>query len=56
LENLGAEVDINRARETIRENIKLSAKKGVCYYELRKHKPWLDENAQNYQIKGNKPN
>jgi hypothetical protein len=43
LENLGAEVDIHRASETIRENIKISAKGSLVYYELKKHMPWLDE-------------
>jgi hypothetical protein len=42
LENLDAEVDINRAWETIRENIKISAKESLGYYELKKHKPWFD--------------
>jgi hypothetical protein len=41
--NLDAEVDINRAWETIRENIKILAKESLVYYELKKHKPWLDE-------------
>jgi hypothetical protein len=27
----------------IRENIKILAKKGIGYYELKKHKPWFDE-------------
>jgi hypothetical protein len=43
LENLDAEMDINRASETVRENIKISAKANLCYYKLKKHKPWLDE-------------
>jgi hypothetical protein len=43
LENLNAEVDIARARETIRHNIKISAKENLGYYELRKYKPWFDE-------------
>jgi hypothetical protein len=43
LENLDAEVDINRAWETIRENINISAKECLGYHELNKHKPWLDE-------------
>jgi hypothetical protein len=34
---------INRAWETIRENIKLSAKESLGYYELKKHKTWLGE-------------
>jgi hypothetical protein len=41
LEILDTEVDINRAWETIRENIKISAKEGVGYYERKKHKPWF---------------
>jgi hypothetical protein len=43
LENLGTEVDINRAWETITENIKISAIESLCYYERKKHKPWSDE-------------
>jgi hypothetical protein len=43
LENLDAEVDINRAWESIRENIKISAKETLDYYELKKHKPGFDE-------------
>jgi hypothetical protein len=43
LENLDTKVDINRAWETIRENIKISAKDSIDYYELKKHKPWFDE-------------
>jgi hypothetical protein len=43
LENLDAQVDINRAWETIREHIKISAKESLGYYELKKHKPWFDE-------------
>jgi hypothetical protein len=35
--------DINRAWETIRENIKISAKVSLGYYELKKHKPWFEE-------------
>jgi hypothetical protein len=36
-------VDINTAWETIRENIKISAKDSLSYYELKKHKSWCDE-------------
>jgi hypothetical protein len=32
-----------RAWEPIRENITISAKESVGYYELKKHKPWFDE-------------
>jgi hypothetical protein len=43
LENLNVEVDINRAWKTIRENIKISGKDSLGYYELKKHKPWFEE-------------
>jgi hypothetical protein len=43
LENLYAEVDINRDLETIRENIKISTKESLGYYELKKHKPRFDK-------------
>jgi hypothetical protein len=43
LENFGTEVDINRTWETIRENIKISAKESLGYYELKKRTPWFDE-------------
>jgi hypothetical protein len=43
LEELDTEVDINRAWETIRESIKISAKESLGYHELKKHKPWFDE-------------
>jgi hypothetical protein len=45
LEDLDAEVEINSAWETIRENIKISAKESLGYYEMKKHKP--TEDAQN---------
>jgi hypothetical protein len=43
LENLDDNVDINRAPENIRENIRISAKVSPSHYELKQHKPWLDE-------------
>jgi hypothetical protein len=43
LENVNDDVDINRAWETIRENIKISAKASLGYYELKNHKPRFDE-------------
>jgi hypothetical protein len=39
LEDLDTEVEINSAWETIRENIKISAKESLGYFELKKHKP-----------------
>jgi hypothetical protein len=42
-ENLDAEVEVNTAWETVWENINISAKKSLGYYELKKHKPWFDD-------------
>jgi hypothetical protein len=36
-------VEINSAWETIRENIKISAKESLGYFEFKKHKPWFDK-------------
>jgi hypothetical protein len=43
LENLDIEVNINRAWKTTADNIKISAKESLGYYELKKHTPWFDE-------------
>jgi hypothetical protein len=43
LEDLDAELETNSAWETIRGNIKISAKESLGYCELKKHKPWFDE-------------
>jgi hypothetical protein len=43
LEDLDAEVDINSALETIRENINISDKESLGYFELQKLKAWFDE-------------
>jgi hypothetical protein len=43
LEDVVAEVEINSAWETIRGNIKISAKKSLGYLELKKHKQWFDK-------------
>jgi 50S ribosomal subunit-associated GTPase HflX len=43
LEDLDAEVEINCAWETIRENIKISAEESIGCYELKKLKPWFGE-------------
>jgi hypothetical protein len=45
LENLDDDVDVSRAWETIRENIIISAKETLGYYETRNHKPWFDEGS-----------
>jgi hypothetical protein len=43
LENLEAEVDINRTWETMRENITFLDKGSLGYCEFKEHKPWFDE-------------
>jgi hypothetical protein len=43
LEDFDAEVEINSAWETIRENITISAKESLGYFELKKHNPQVDE-------------
>jgi phosphomevalonate kinase len=43
LEDLDTDVEINIAWETIRENITISAKESLGYFEVKKQKPWLDE-------------
>jgi hypothetical protein len=35
--------DISRAWDTIRENIKISAKESISHSESKDHKPWFDE-------------
>jgi hypothetical protein len=43
LENLDAEVDINSSWKTIKDNINISAKESLGYFELKTYKPWFDE-------------
>jgi hypothetical protein len=43
LENLDDNGDINKAWETIRGNIRISAKEGIGLCESKSHKPWFDE-------------
>jgi hypothetical protein len=52
LENLDAEGNINRAWETIRGNITISAKESVGYYEMEKHKPWHDKGCSELLAQG----
>jgi hypothetical protein len=54
LEHLDTELHVNKAREKIRENIEISAKESLEYYELKKHKPLFDEGCS--KLLGNKPN
>jgi hypothetical protein len=43
LENVSDDKDINRAWESIKENIKTSAKDSQGLHEMKQHKPWFDE-------------
>jgi hypothetical protein len=43
MEDLEADVEINTIWETIRENIKISAKEILGHNGLKQHKPWFDE-------------
>jgi hypothetical protein len=43
LKDLDTEMEINSAWKTIRENIKISAKNNLGYFELKKHKSWSDK-------------
>jgi hypothetical protein len=56
LENVHAEVNIYRTWETITENIKISAKECLGYYELKKHTPWLDEACSKLLDRRKQPN
>jgi hypothetical protein len=42
LQDLDTDVEVNSSWERIPENIKISAKESLGYYELRTHKPWFD--------------
>ena len=43
MENLNGSEDINRAWESIKENIKASATKILGLYEWKQHKPWFGD-------------
>jgi glycine betaine/choline ABC-type transport system substrate-binding protein len=42
-ENLSDSEDINMAWESVKENIKTSAKQSLDPLELKQHRPWFDE-------------
>jgi len=57
-------MDINRAWESIRKNVKAAAKDSPGYYELKQHKPWSEEESSKLldqwlhnpsQVNGNYP-
>jgi hypothetical protein len=43
LESLDESSDINNAWESIRENIKTSAKDNLGYQRIKHNKPWVDD-------------
>ena len=45
LENVSEDEDINRAWESIKENIKTSATESLGMHEMKQHKPWFDRNV-----------
>jgi hypothetical protein len=47
LENLDDNRDINKALETIRENIRISAKESIRLCESKSYKPWINEECLN---------
>jgi hypothetical protein len=43
MEDLDIESEASTVWKTIRENINISAKGNIGYYELKQHKPWFDK-------------
>ena len=43
LEKVSGDKNINRAWESIKENIKTSATESLGMHEMKQHKPWFDE-------------
>jgi hypothetical protein len=43
LENASDDEDINKAWESIKQNIKTAAKDSLGLYEMEQHKTWVDE-------------
>jgi hypothetical protein len=56
LEDLDAEVEMNSAWETIRDNDKISSSESLGYFYLKKHKPWFDEGCSKLLNQGHKLN
>jgi hypothetical protein len=49
-ENLNTDEDVNRAWENIKENIKTSAKESLGLHELKRHKPWFDQECLGFLV------
>jgi len=48
LENLNGDENVNRAWESIKENIKTSAKESLGLHEWKQHKPWFDKECVDF--------
>jgi len=48
LENVHDSVDINKTRENIKENIKISAKDSFGPYERKQHTAWFDDELSSF--------
>ena len=49
MKNLNDSEDVNRAWEDIKENIKTSVKESLGLYELKQHKPRIDEYVHGFK-------
>jgi hypothetical protein len=56
LEDLDTEVEINSAWESNKENIKISAKETLDYFELKKYETWFDEGCLKLLEQGKQAN
>jgi hypothetical protein len=52
LENLDDNGDNNRAWDTIRDNVKISAKESIGLCESKSYKPWFDEECLKLVMEG----
>jgi hypothetical protein len=56
LESLDESFDINSAWESVRENIKISAKDNLGYQKLKHNKPWFDDEYSKLMTNGSRVN
>jgi len=52
LENVNDEENVNRTWGNIKENIQTSAEESLGVHELKRNKPWFDEECLGFWIKG----
>jgi hypothetical protein len=51
LEDLSDSEDVDSARESIKEDIKTSAKNSLGLHELKQNKPWFDQKLKYFRSK-----